>query len=46
VKISRVAGGSVVEYKVRAGSRLGRVVGSVLEPPADAWDGIIHFNKK
>jgi adenylate cyclase len=32
--------------EVLAGIYLDRVVGFVLEPPADAWDGIIHFNKK
>jgi adenylate cyclase len=31
---------------VLAGIYLDRVVGFMLEPPSDAWDGIIHFSKK
>jgi adenylate cyclase len=31
---------------VLAGIYLDRVVGFLLEPPSEAWDGIIHFNKK
>ena len=31
---------------VLAGIYLDRVVGFMLEPPPEAWDGIIHFSKK
>ena len=31
---------------VLAGIYLDRVVGFVLEPPPDAWDGTVHFSKK
>jgi adenylate cyclase len=31
---------------VLAGIYLDRVVGFMLEPPAESWDGIIHFSKK
>jgi adenylate cyclase len=31
---------------VLAGIYLDRVVGFLLEPPSDAWDGVIHFTKK
>jgi len=31
---------------VLAGIYLDRVVGFMLEPPSEAWDGIIHFSKK
>jgi len=29
-----------------AGIYLDRVVGFLLEPPPEAWDGIVHFSKK
>jgi adenylate cyclase len=31
---------------VLAGIYLDRVIGFILEPPADAWDGVIHFGQK
>jgi adenylate cyclase len=31
---------------VLAGIYLDRIVGFMLEPPAEGWDGIIHFSKK
>jgi len=31
---------------VVAGIYLNRVVGFLLEPPPDDWDGIIHFSRK
>jgi adenylate cyclase len=31
---------------VLAGVYLDRVVGFMLEPPSEAWDGVVHFSKK
>jgi adenylate cyclase len=31
---------------VLAGIYLDRVVGFMLEPPSETWDGVIHFSKK